>query len=365
MLDLVRGLAALAVVAGHTRSLLVVDWRNEGPLAALWYGATALGHQAVIVFIALSGFLVGGSLLRLGPFGWTWKGYVIKRAIRLGIVLIPALIFTLLVDMVGSSFSPGIAYYEGRSGSSVIAQPVMNRVSLPLFVGNALFLQQVWLPTFGSNGALWSLAYEFWFYILFPLLYRLLAPGLTLAQRGINVVAIGAVMSLLGQEGLQLFLVWLLGAAAAWVTQNVSLKSNATRRAVSVAVFLAALGFSLMKLPIPCIDQLIAVMFFPMLVLFSVDQFDLPMNVERVSDPLAKVSYSLYAMHLPLILVIISWSVPSGRMEFGVGAVLIHASICLGVLAVASVFWVLFERHTPRLQQLAAHMASSLAAARS
>ena len=34
---------------------------------------------------------------------------------------------------------------------------------------NAFFLQTIVGPTFGSNGPLWSLAYEWWYYVLFPL----------------------------------------------------------------------------------------------------------------------------------------------------------------------------------------------------
>ncbi len=360
VLDLFRALAAFAVVAGHARSLLVEDWNNQGLLAALWYGATALGHQAVVVFIALSGFFVGGSLLRVGPGGWTYQTYMIKRVTRLSSVLIPALTLTLVADMIGSHLSPGAVYYEGRSGSTIVAQPVLNNVSLSIFVGNALFLQHVWLPTFGSNGALWSLSYEFWYYALFPLLYRLLDHNLGAVQRAIHVVGVFVVGGLLGQEGLQLFVVWLLGAGAAWVTLNVTFEGTPARRAIAVTFFLAALGLSLMKLPIIGIDLLIAAMFVPTLILFSTDRQKKPeFWLERFFDPMAKVSYSLYAVHLPLVVLAVSWLSPTGRMAFSLGAVLVHAAVCMGALLAAYSFWWLVERHTPRLQRLASRMFAS------
>ena len=56
-LDMVRGVAALLVCVGHVRGMVLVDY---GAVASapyttkLIYAATGLGHQAVIVFFALS-----------------------------------------------------------------------------------------------------------------------------------------------------------------------------------------------------------------------------------------------------------------------------------------------------------------------
>jgi peptidoglycan/LPS O-acetylase OafA/YrhL len=35
------------------------------------------------------------------------------------------------------------------------------RSTVPVFLGNFLFLQSIVSPVFGSNGPLWSLSYEF------------------------------------------------------------------------------------------------------------------------------------------------------------------------------------------------------------
>jgi hypothetical protein len=66
-LDLLRGLAALLVCAGHLRSFLMVDFgevRSPSILDRAFYFATGLGHQAVVVFfletvLAKSGRLPG------------------------------------------------------------------------------------------------------------------------------------------------------------------------------------------------------------------------------------------------------------------------------------------------------------------
>ncbi|QNA83239.1 acyltransferase family protein [Sphingomonas sp. So64.6b] len=66
-LDMVRGLAALLVLVGHVRGFVFVDYSDltgsKLPFAPL-YVIGGLGHQAVILFFALSGFLVGGRAMR-------------------------------------------------------------------------------------------------------------------------------------------------------------------------------------------------------------------------------------------------------------------------------------------------------------
>jgi hypothetical protein len=61
-LDLARWLAALLVEGGHLRSFVFVDANSAGNVSVLWkpfYYLTGLGHEAVMVFFVLSGFLIG------------------------------------------------------------------------------------------------------------------------------------------------------------------------------------------------------------------------------------------------------------------------------------------------------------------
>lgn len=66
-LDWLRGLSALAVFSGHLRAALFVDFSSlstSNIFHKLFYLVTGLGHQAVVIFFALSGYLVGGSVIR-------------------------------------------------------------------------------------------------------------------------------------------------------------------------------------------------------------------------------------------------------------------------------------------------------------
>ena len=56
------------------------------------YGISNLGHQAVIIFFALSGYLVGGSVINaIRRSEWSWVRYLTQRLVRLWLVLLPAL----------------------------------------------------------------------------------------------------------------------------------------------------------------------------------------------------------------------------------------------------------------------------------
>jgi hypothetical protein len=62
-LDCLRGLAALLVVVEHLRAFLFVPFPqvvSPGVITKAFYLVTGLGHQAVMIFFVLSGFLVGG-----------------------------------------------------------------------------------------------------------------------------------------------------------------------------------------------------------------------------------------------------------------------------------------------------------------
>jgi peptidoglycan/LPS O-acetylase OafA/YrhL len=161
-LDMLRGLAALGVVVGHTRGFLIVGYASASAHSAfdqLFYFATGLGHQCVIAFFALSGFLVGGPALRDIMTGrWSWGPYMLRRLTRLWTVLIPALLLTWMLDTAGGTLG-GHAGYEGAFYTESFIGPSPAQpadLSLPTFLANTLFLQTVVTPVFGSNGPLWS-----------------------------------------------------------------------------------------------------------------------------------------------------------------------------------------------------------------
>ena len=178
-LDAIRGLAALVVVAGHARGLFfgsVIEPRAApGPIQHLTQinpEHLTIGHEAVMVFFVLSGYLVGGSVLRqIAANRWSWNDYILKRLVRLWVVLIPVMFIGLGLDVVGHTFFAGSGSLYGIPPGQdyVQANTFSARMTFSTLIGNILFLQTILVPTAGTNIPLWSLAYEFWYYMAFPL----------------------------------------------------------------------------------------------------------------------------------------------------------------------------------------------------
>ncbi len=130
------------------------------------YGVTAIGHQAVVVFFVLSGYWVGGSLLRKARQGrFSWPSYLADRTTRLWVVLVPALVLTLALDAIGRRYFGAMTACVGdpRYGGVALDQRPIDGLT---FFGNVFFMGGIRVPTFGSITALWSLGFEFWMYVI-------------------------------------------------------------------------------------------------------------------------------------------------------------------------------------------------------
>ena len=155
-LDCVRAVAAFLVLAGHARMLFFGVHTKAGMIPTGLVGGTSgptipgLGSQAVIIFFVLSGFLVGGSAWRaVASERWSWKSYLSKRLIRLWIVLIPALVVGACLDTVGRTFLGDI--YSGPAGQSMVSQELAKQSTLAVLAENAIYLQHITVPTFGTQ----------------------------------------------------------------------------------------------------------------------------------------------------------------------------------------------------------------------
>ena len=202
----------------HARNLLFVDYgKLESPTVIHkgFYFLTGFGHEAVVIFFVISGFLVGGkawSLWKQDRFGW--KRYLVDRVSRLYAVLIVALIFGGLFDVAGLKWFNDFGYYDHSTieNVAVVSERFDQRLSIQHFFGNLLMFQNIQISTYGSNGPLWSLAHEWWYYLLFPM-----ALFVFKGSWPSRVVCLGGLVLLawfLTPYILILFGVWLLGVVA-------------------------------------------------------------------------------------------------------------------------------------------------------
>src|ERR1700675_494071 len=236
-LDLIRAVAAFAVMFGHLRTFFFVDFQHlshkSWPLEALYFFA-GFGHQAVIVFFVLSGFLISSTVIRSHVLGkWSWRDYAINRATRLYVVLVPGLLLGFFWDRLGSWLFAAQGIYAHSLRDLGPAVPLKN-LTLGTLLGNLLFLQTIICDTFGSNGPLWSLANEFWYYVLFPVA---LCAGLAWAgyriRAAIPLSCLAVLIGLFFGRGILIgFSIWLAGCGLVFLYSRLQVRSRLAALAI-------------------------------------------------------------------------------------------------------------------------------------
>ncbi len=358
-LDLLRGTAAIAVFAGHLRSLCFVDFQDvthRSPAVSALYFATGFGHQAVVAFFVLSGYFVGGSVLRARRQGtFSWSTFVSARMSRLLIVLWPALALGAACDLIGMRLQPEHALYLADSAfGNVVAVPVAKQLTANVAIGNALFLQTILTSNLGSNGALWSLANEFWYYLAFPLALDALLPGRPLLSRVLAGTAVVAIGLLVGREIVLYFPMWISGALLAvlpeWRFGRIPTRVGLL--AAGAALFGTLALIRVGRLPYAP-DYVLALCVLLMLGLIVHGTLDAtaPRVLAWVGPFVAKSSYSLYVVHLPVVVLLVAVTHSANRWQPSLPTILAAAGIGATAYAVSLAMYWLFERQTPALRQ--------------
>jgi peptidoglycan/LPS O-acetylase OafA/YrhL len=211
--------------------------------------------------------------------------------------------------------APGALFLAGFGG--IYAHPLsdlgpalpLKNLTLGNFLGNLLFLQTILCETFGSNGPLWSLSNEFWYYVLFPVAF---GAGLAWAKGRLRVaIPLTGVVVLtaifVGRGMLIGFLIWLAGCGLVFLHSRVKLRSRLA--ALGMLCFFPILsGITLAVVRVlqrdPILSDL-AVGFVFTLFLFALLQYEVCENsscYSAVAHRFAGFSYSLYVLHFPFLL---------------------------------------------------------------
>jgi peptidoglycan/LPS O-acetylase OafA/YrhL len=308
LLDLLRGLAALLVLLGHWRNLLFIDYPQltaHKLMLLVPYALSSAGHQAVVIFFVLSGYLISGSIFRSFDRGnWSWSGYLTHRIVRLWVVLIPGLLLCALWDNLRLHLHLAPTLYSGAAGNYIIPD-IRPQLQTHVFFGNLFFLQSIVVPVFGSDGPLWSLANEFWYYLLFPLGLVALRRQFGSRQRIASAVLFLGIAWFVRHGILQLFPVWLAGTALALLPPP--RVGNRTR--IVTAILYSPLAFVFAKahgLPGLLSDYLfgIATFFFLWVVLSATNRAAKNSISTKISRSLAHSSYTLYVVHAPFVVLL-------------------------------------------------------------
>jgi peptidoglycan/LPS O-acetylase OafA/YrhL len=327
--------SALIVCLGHTKEFLFVPMDESADLLEMLIRLfLGLGTSAVLVFFFLSGFLVGGKeIRRLITQELIFRTYIFDRLTRLWLVLIPALLLTFALNLFTCRNS-NISLFctaDPRLASHADIPPLLSQEIFDLF-SNVFFLQPfIGLP-WGGNGPLWSISYEFWYYIVFFSLLRLIN---SFVKREISFSLVPQVLILflaskiLNFDWLILGIIWLSGACAAYFlgTDLITIRTERFRKSVPLKFTL--LTFFLILPALVVLKVLPNWIAFPVLIIvltfcIATMRTDVQSGIKkRLQDLIAKgseFSFSLYVVHFPLIALLTSHLTPVNRWNMsGVG----------------------------------------------
>lgn len=356
LLNLLRWVSALIVLLSHLRSIMFIDLPNVAtPLNILWklfYFITGFGHQAVIVFFILSGYLVGASILkRARKNNLSFKEYlIIDRGVRIYLVVIPALIITYILDLYGYKLFNSSGIYTGDLNFASLNYSIINRLDITNFFGNIFMLQESIYPTFGSNSPLWSLAYEVWYYILFFSIVKIFIKN-SIKNKIFYILIIILSFLILNKQIFLYFSIWLMGVAI-WYLEN-KIKVN-TRIALIFFIF------SLLISRIHIISyQFISDLFVATSICFMILSFQSKslkfMQFYNLNKIFSNFSYSLYVIHFPILIFILSFLHDKFSFKFSVEPninYLVYFIIILVLIyTLAYLFFILTEKNTKKIQK--------------
>ena len=338
-LNLMRGLAAVTVLQSHLRGdsfveygALPVSQHRAG--VELFFAATRLGHEAVMVFFVLSGFLVGGQVLaRLNQNRFDLEDYAMDRATRIFIPLIPACLLTAAIE------------------TFLFRQPT----PLSHLIVNMIGLNEVVGYSLPPNPVLWSLSYEIWFYILAGALGYAISKRLNATTAAVLAVCV-LVFAILQ---IRYLIFWLLGALISTCTEirfkGVIAIAGLILGVTGSALYqLAAASHSLIPvayvppLAAECMMCLGIAIGLPFLVDPALDRFLRP--VQRLATALAGFSYTLYLTHRPTDAAL-GLLFPKAE-ALSVHSLAIFACRLVICVAVAVAFYFAFELNTGAIRRM-------------
>ena len=364
-LDALRGAAALLVFLNHTRALYFASFLaavtppllQAGSRTAAAEEATVGGGEikvasaAVVIFFVLSGYLVGGSILRaLRSNRWSWTPYLTKRLVRLLVVLIPAVLIGATLDHVGLRiFGPGSIYTAPEGLHLMVSADLQERLRPLVLVGNIAFLQGILVPIEGTNVSLWSLANEFWYYLAFPLAVSSLFPQF---RRGVRVLSLALACAILWFVGLKisiLFPIWIMGAVVSILPSKLGDSGARLFSLLSTgALVLGVLTLRLLHMEAVLAEYIIGLLSAVLLYgLIAQTGPARPGIYRRVAGFFSNISYSLYLFHLPCAVFLCALLNSPWQPHRKTWRTLSWFALSdLVILAVVYLFWLVFESKT-------------------
>lgn len=328
-IDLLRFFAAFIVLLNHSRGVFWCEYDDmQGNGKLFFYSITRMGHEAVLIFFVLSGYLVGGAAIkRIGIGTFDLKSYSINRSVRILLPLFSAILLYLIT-----------------------AHILNEEVNYWTCLGNLLSLQGILVPSL--VGPFWSLSYEVWFYFLMG------AVALLLSKRNVwTLFSLVLVLSVFAFLKPIYLLVWLIGAFA-YVCQPQQRNGFLFYTSILMMMLMVLcyqfgrdshgignLSFSFNIGLIELVFSLFGAIFIQQIVLMR-PEHKWSNCLNYLGIKLAVFSYTLYLVHQTICLFIFKYFNMSQFDSLSWDNLLLYSLILIIVLFISWCIYCLFEKHT-------------------
>jgi len=348
-MDSMRAVFAMGVALSHVWTLMIGDYvRTDNLLINGLYFAAGFGHSGVVLFFVLSGYWIARSVVRrLEEETWSWPGYLADRLSRLLVVIVPVLLLGGTLDYVAAHWLESTTIHN-LTGSYLLRVPHERSLSLTTLLGNLAFLQGLAVPPFGSNGPLWSLAYEFWYYLWLPALCLLIRgrPSFVLAALLLGIIYPDLALG---------FLTWCCGVLLFFAERALRKRPLLRHWCERHLLTIALLPFGAMLLWLRAtgdrwLDGAVAFTFAALLLGLIVANPIPFRGIRSLAQYGAQASFSLYATHFPLAVFAATLLVDRIRPQPALGSVSLAAAILAGCVTVAWFFAKLTEARTDTIR---------------
>lgn len=331
-----RFVAAFMVVLTHTRNDLFMSYGSldpsqQGVIPFAYFFICRLGHEAVLAFFVISGFLVGGrGLERIFDKNFDNKQYVIDRTVRIGIPLAASLLFCIIT-------------YEA----------IGKEYSLATAIGNLFSLQGVVCGNFISP--LWSLSYEVWFYVI------LLGFSFAFSRKYWSLPILLICTLVFARLNAMYLLIWLMGAFAYLCRPK---SGNKLIMLSSLIAIIVSFALSIMssdsrsialawKPDNKMMEAIVAAsmcVFIQQIILFE-PRNKTSIAINRWFSYLAGFSYTLYLTHRITLLWFFNYVFDYGKADFSVMSIAKHIALIVACVFVSWVIYLFTERHTAMVKR--------------
>lgn len=285
-IDGLRGIAAFSVLMNHGAHTIITNGIQPIYINFTKYTITGnMGSFGVQLFFCITGFLFFDKLIKSNN-RFDWNKFFIARIKR----LVPLYMLTSFIVSI-------LAIILAGNSASI---NFVNFSSFLNFFGFGFLGTEIFIGGFnasGLNAVIWTLPYEWRFYLLFPLV------SIAIASRKYGIIALAAVMILAARDFMTEFVLWpyfIVGAVGAYISNRFKLKVNdkyflfSIVSCISIILIICSTNNGYGQLRMVCVSIL-----FIMIIITKPRVFRLKPLVY-----LGEASYSLYLLHLPLMAII-------------------------------------------------------------